>query len=407
MSLESNVADLVKSANALTGVVNGKIAAIDKRVDVQVAKMDSTMANWGTTTSQILEVGPGKPFKTISEAWASLNGKVLRHDVKIKVSDGVHASSSIHFSGQPYAHRIRIEGNIKNPEACVLKFVPDSAKLSHGVIFNGVRGVNFSGFKIIGESDADKNFTWRGIALQRGAYVHSDTDSIRIEGSHNGVELIYGSLYSCPGLKVTGFSGNGVLVHDFSRTIIDGVTLIGKGKQFLSIRPDGAKVISIGIKVDYQSCVTANRASISQCSDTGCLARNNSIVFAYGAQVSDCANYGIYSSSGSKVQIHPNSGVTSNIKDCKVGIGARYQGAVFGGNLSIKNVEKGIYADMAGLAHVESCSASYCSVVAYEAIKGGFIDATGSSAKSIENKVKYSPASSGAAGNANATIVFS
>ncbi|MBN3005004.1 right-handed parallel beta-helix repeat-containing protein [Chromobacterium alkanivorans] len=407
MSLESNVADLVKSANALTGVVNGKIAAIDKRVDVQVAKMDSTMANWGTTTSQILEVGPGKPFKTIYEAWTSLNGKVLRHDVKIKVSDGVHTCQSISLSGQPYAYRIRIEGNIKNPEACVLKFVPDSAKLSQGVIFNGVRGVNFSGFKIIGESDVDKNFTWRGIALQRGAYVHSDSKSIKIEGVHNGVELTYGSLYSCPGLTVAGFSGNGVLVHDFSRALFDDVTLEGKAKQFVSTRPDGVKVRSIGIKVDYQSFVTASRANISQCSDTGCLASNNSVVFIFGAQISDCANYGIYSSSGSKVQTPPSSGVVSNIKDCKVGIGARYQGAVFGGNIKIQNAEKGVYADLAGLAHVVDSAASYCSIIAYEATKGGFIDATGSSAKSIENKVKYSPASSGVVGNANATIIFS
>ncbi|MCP1291654.1 hypothetical protein NK214_15785 [Chromobacterium sp. S0633] len=407
MSLESNVADLVKSANALTGVVNGKIGAIDKRVDVQVAKMDSTMANWGTTASQILEVGPGKPFKTIYEAWTSLSGKVLRHDVKIKVSDGVHTSTSIHLRGQPYAHRIRIEGNIKNPEACVLKFVPDNAKLSHGVIFNGVRGVNFSGFKIVGENDADKNFTWRGVNLQRGAYVVSDPNSIQIEGVHNGVELIYGSLYFCPGLKVTDFGGHGILVHDFSRATVDDVKLKGRGKQFVSVRPDGVKVITIGIKADYQSFVTAHRAVISQCSDTGCLAGKNSVVFAYGVQIRDCANYGIYSSSGSKVEVHPNDGEPSAIKDCKVGIGARYQGAVFGSDLAIQNVEKGFYVDLAGLASVVGSSASHCSVIAYEATNGGFINATGSSAKSIENKVKYSPVSSGVAGNANATIVFS
>ncbi|UJB33104.1 right-handed parallel beta-helix repeat-containing protein [Chromobacterium sp. Beijing] len=407
MSLESNVADLVKSANALTGVVNGKIGAIDKRVDVQVAKMDSTMANWGTTASQILEVGPGKPFKTIYEAWTSLSGKVLRHDVKIKVSDGVHTSTSIHLRGQPYAHRIRIEGNIKNPEACVLKFVPDSANRSHGVIFNGVRGVNFSGFKIIGEMDVDKNFTWRGILLQRGAYVVSDNKSIEIENVNHGIEMTEGSLYVCHGLRVMGFGYDGLRAHHASRAYINDAVFSGKGKQFLMTYTNGVKVASTGLRAEQSSLVEAHGVSISLCSDNGLRAGNNSVIYAYGALIKSCANYGIYSSSGSKVQIHPNDGEPCTIKDCKVGIGARYQGAVFGNNIVIQNVEKGFYVDLAGLAHVVGSSASYCSLIAYEAIKGGFIDATGSSAKSIENKVKYSPASSGVAGNANATIVFS
>ncbi|WP_374419780.1 hypothetical protein [Chromobacterium sp.] len=40
MSLESNIAELVKASNALTGTVNGKIADIDRRVDVKVQQME-------------------------------------------------------------------------------------------------------------------------------------------------------------------------------------------------------------------------------------------------------------------------------------------------------------------------------------------------------------------------------
>lgn len=40
MSLESNIAELVQASNALTGTVNGKIADIDRRVDVNIQKME-------------------------------------------------------------------------------------------------------------------------------------------------------------------------------------------------------------------------------------------------------------------------------------------------------------------------------------------------------------------------------
>ena len=40
MSLESNIAELVKASNALTGTVNGKIADIDRRVDVKIQQME-------------------------------------------------------------------------------------------------------------------------------------------------------------------------------------------------------------------------------------------------------------------------------------------------------------------------------------------------------------------------------
>lgn len=40
MSLKSNIAELVQASNALTGTVNGKIADIDRRVDVKIQQME-------------------------------------------------------------------------------------------------------------------------------------------------------------------------------------------------------------------------------------------------------------------------------------------------------------------------------------------------------------------------------
>lgn len=41
MSLESNIAELVQASNALTSTVNGKIADIDRRVDVKIQQMEA------------------------------------------------------------------------------------------------------------------------------------------------------------------------------------------------------------------------------------------------------------------------------------------------------------------------------------------------------------------------------
>lgn len=407
MSLESNIADLVKSANGLTDAVHGKMVAIDKRVETHIAKMDGAIANWGTTASQTLEVGPGKAFASIQDAWSALRGKVLRHDVKIKVSDGVYKMSSLVFSDHPYAHKVRVEGNLQQPSACVLSFVPDASQRSHGVQFVGVRGINFSGFKIVGECNKDKNITWRGISLTRESYVESTTASIEIQGAYNGVELSYGSLYICPGIRVSEFHVIGVQAHDSSRVTMTSAILKGKGKESRFMHPDGKARDAIGIKAEFLSMIAANDATIEGVNSIGVFAANSSIVYASGVQVRDCGNYGVYSGNGATIQIHALDGKPSKVTGCKVGVCARSQGAVYGSNLIVQEAEKGVYADLLGTIQVINGEVSHCSVVAYEATKGAYIDAPGSAVKSVENKVKYSPANSGVSGNFNATILFS
>lgn len=407
MSLESNIADLVKSANGLTDAVHGKMAAIDKRVEVHIAKMDGAMANWGTAANQTLEVGQGKAFATIQDAWGALRGKVLRHEVKIKVSDGIYKMNSLVFSDHPYAHKVRVEGNLLQPSACVLSFVPDANQRSHGVQFVGVRGINFSGFKIVGECDKDKNITWRGISLTRESYVESNTGSIEVQGAYNGIELSYGSLYICPGIRVSEFYAMGVQAHDSSRVTMTAAVLKGKGKENRFMHPDGKVRDAIGIKAEFLSMISANDAVIEGVSSIGVFAANSSIVYASGVQVRDCGNYGVYSGNGATIQIHALEGKSSKVTGCKIGVCARSQGAVYGSNLIVQEAEKGIYADLLGTIQVINSEVSRCSVVAYEATKGAYIDAPGSAAKSVENKVKYSPANSGVSGNFNATILFS
>ncbi|MFN4295164.1 MAG: hypothetical protein ACK4JD_13650, partial [Thermoflexales bacterium] len=196
MSLESQIAALVTASNALTSEVSGKITQINAALNNAI----NTIGIIDTPTT--LEVGPGKPFATIQQAIDHLNGKILRANVTIKLSDGDHYANSIVIETQPYGGRISIVGNTVNPAACRIVWTPDSNGYSHGLIVSGSR-VRVAGIKFIG-SATDSHVTWRSLLAHKGGRIDASGGDVIIDGGVYGAEAYFNSMAYVDGISITG-----------------------------------------------------------------------------------------------------------------------------------------------------------------------------------------------------------
>ncbi|TAM00809.1 MAG: hypothetical protein EPN70_21505 [Paraburkholderia sp.] len=225
----AQLSDDIAAQMASTQAVAGKVGEIDGRIE-QFVK------NWGIDGYTTLEVGAGKPFDSILAAWDSLIGKTLKADVLIKVADGVYTTTGFTLTNQPFAQRIRIEGNVGDPDACQIKFTPDANGASHGVIFDNVRNVVFSGFKLIGEV-TDKNWTIRCLLIHLGSRVWSAPGSVQIEGGAIGLAVSSGAQYECKKLHISNTRQWGVLLGSGARAFLESLRLAGPGKDVKTTFP--------------------------------------------------------------------------------------------------------------------------------------------------------------------------
>ena len=179
MSLEQQLSSAIAAQNNLTQTVASSF-------DNLKAQVNGFINAWGINGYTTLTVGQGKQFANIQDAWNSLTGKVLQAGVLIQVSDGIYNQGGIGLENHPYAHMVRIVGNLANPTNCVLNFVADANRVSHGILCNNVRGLEISGFKLVG-GFSENNITWRGLYVGNSSWVRSADNSLVIEGGLKGL----------------------------------------------------------------------------------------------------------------------------------------------------------------------------------------------------------------------------
>ena len=270
MSLEQQLSSAIAAQNNLTQTVASSF-------DNLKAQVNGFINAWGINGYTTLTVGQGKQFANIQDAWNSLTGKVLQAGVLIQVSDGIYNQAGIGLENHPYAHMVRIVGNLVNPTNCVLNFVADANRVSHGIFCNNVRGLEISGFKLVG-GFSENNITWRGLYVGNSSWVRSADNSLVIEGGFKGLEVVENSRYYCTGLIVNGFYEWGVLVSS-SLVRVNGLKMNGRGRDVetplpKSVWSNGGVIHSHGIGVvDGAQCL-AGGCRVTNCSIGYYSARN-------------------------------------------------------------------------------------------------------------------------------------
>ncbi len=410
MSLESNLTDAIAAQNTLTQTVAAKMRAID-------AQITGFIDAWGVNGYTTLEVGAGKPYASISDAWNSLAGKALRADVLIKVDDGVYNTSGIWISGHPYASRVRIIGNIANPSACVIKMTPDANKQSHGVMFNNVRGIEFSGFKIVGEVTA-ANVAHRGLLVSEKSIVRCAKNSLIVEGGLRGVQIVSGSSLEAPGAIVNGVWYWAVEAYTNSTAHMPSLKVNGNGRDVTlafpntAVWPDGGTISSHGVRVADGSLFAGDHCSVSNVV-YGYNAVSNSYIWCDGSKADTCV-HGFEAAHGAILwnynwDVKPSNPTASwgEATNCYVGFRALFSSQVIAPKSRAKNCrDHGYSADRLGNIDAPYSGATGCGT-GYWASAGSLIYAHGASATTSGNTTNFSPSSSSVLGNNNAQIIFS
>lgn len=396
MSLETKIASLVASANALTGEVSGKMGSIDARVT-------GFINEWGINGYTTLEVGAGKQFASIQAAWDSLVGKMLKADVKIKVSDGVYSANSIYLGNQPFAKRIRIEGNVGNPDACIIRWVADVNKYSHGFIADGAVGVNISGFRCEGSATPD-HWTYRHILSDNGSVVNSDDGTMKFVGGAVG---IYSAGRSAARCKNSYFAvvAAACVVENLSLANIENSTIVGAGRATLSAMPNGFQERSFAVKANQLGEVLARNCVVSDVY-VGFIAERSSFIHADIARVTN-ADAGFIADYASVIWAqNDGAGNVAKTTNCTTGFKASRKSEIIATGGIADGCATGFYADQMSYVSNVGGAAKNCPT-GYLSWAMSSIDALSTSANSTGTTTKYSPPNNSVLGNDNAMIRFS
>ena len=371
--------------------------------------------DWGINGYKELKVGPGREFADIVSAWNSLNGKTLKTDVLIKVDDGQYSTSSIWLGNQPFASRIRIRGNIANPAACQIRFTADANKASHGVIFSNARGVEFSGFHLIGEG-TENNWTHRCLHVGEGSWVWGAEASLILEGAGNGLQVEQGSRFSCNKLKINKIKEWAIVVGGGSHCELHYVNVVGEGKNFLTKVPVWLDANDRSANPHGILCQDTSRVWVTEGRVTGVRAgfhvTRNGYLWCDGSVVEQ-AVIGFEAHSGGILWCHgslPTGGLPQGRRgkayNCEVGFQAVWSGIVYAPMAIAEGCTNGFRAFYNATAIANSGWAKNCQV-GFDAYNASYLEAYDTRAASTGCPTVYSPGSSSVAGNANSVINFS
>lgn len=392
MSLESAIGDLSNAASQLTTQVSAKMKQIDD-------KADAFVNDWGVNGYTTLEVGVGKAFATVSAAWSTLKGKAFKSDVLIKVFDGTYRWDSFVLENQPYADRIRIEGNVTTPANCVIAFKPSSTLFSGGWIVRGVRGLNISGFTLKGASSVD-NWTSRLLRLDNSSIVDSDAGTMVFDGGARAVELLGRSTYSATNSVFKNQLEIGCIVYTSSIATLTGSVFTGLGKDASATTPSGSVYASsAAIYATDNSVVYLNGSTLSKYS-RGVYAQFGAYVHMSDSIITD-NNTAIFATLGANIMANNvaatsvNASFNADSRSFISATGATATGAIVGYLASFMS------HITANSSKAVSCSTGYKAQVLSE------IEAGTTSTASATSTVKYAPATTATLGNDNAMIRFS
>lgn len=406
MALEQDIAELVTASNNLTQVVDDKIQQIDHSID-------SFIDNWGVNGHKTLEVGVDKPFKNIYDAFYSLNGKMLKKDVLIKVDDGIYEHTGIHLEHQPYASRIRIEGNTQNPSACVIKWVPDTSKRSHGLVIRGLQGLRLSGFKFEGETSED-NWTYRSLRLDENSRVSCNKNSIIIQGGDAGIQIA-NSKFLADGVDISKVASWCILAGSGSKVWVRETKIIGFGKEPqnpmpLHISVTGAKRTSQGI-----GCVDGSQmwAGGSEVSDiyTGMYAARNAYLWCDVSTVKNAVN-GFLASTGATCWPHWWSQTEERVEqrakavNCTYGFNAEHKSLMWCPGAIADTCTIGFRSYASSKLLANSGWAVNCNQ-GFVASSMSTIEASSTKSQSVNNTEVYSPEANATQGNIYSIISYS
>ncbi|WP_152681637.1 hypothetical protein [Chromobacterium subtsugae] len=333
-------------------------------------------SDWGVQGYTTLQVGPGKAFASIQDAWDSLIGKVLQADVLIQVADGQYATSGITLTHQPFASRIRIQGNVANPSACKIILVPDANKLSHGVIFSRVQGINFSGFHIVGEANAN-HWSYRCLRVEEGSVVYSTPNSIVLEGASNGLETDQNARAGFDQIRISNCKGWAAIISGGSFVSLQKCVITGLGKNLQTtppafVDPDMVPITSHGLGCQDGSKVWTADSRISNV-NKGCFSVRNAYIWCDGTTV-DQADVGFHAqfggicwSCGATPRASLPQGRRSKASNAHIGYLAEWGGIICADMATAENCDYGFFSNATATMQANNGWARNCTIAGYHA----------------------------------------
>ena len=383
---DASQAAATSAAQAMVAASDASNAATNAAQDAAMASALNNLAYRGATT---FEVGAGKPYSSVNQVLDLLRDKILVSPILIKVADGIHEWTNISLHRHPYAHKIRIEGNVANPANCVIRWIPDAAGNSHGMVIVGSSGLNISGFTLIG-SATDSNFTYRNIYLD-GSTLFCDKNSMIIDGGNQGIEVLNGSAFIADGINIKNIKQSSVVIRS-SRANIPNAHIVGfgKGSEYtMPARLGGATVKAKGIWAISNSLAEISGANISGM-EYGVVTESGSQVYANWIAVDACTN-GCFATFAGNLQSFNNAeGVGAAASNCDRGFMSD-----LGSNMYLKRATAigcsvtGFRASGGGSLYNHDGGYARNCAIGYQSTTGGLVGAHGAAANSSGNTVNY------------------
>ena len=377
-TLQELAAALGNDANYAASVTKMLAGKADKATTLAGYGIADAMkaSDWGVQGYTTLQVGPGKPFAGIQDAWNSLIGKVLQADVLIQVADGQYTTSGIWLNNQPFASRIRIQGNVANPSACKIILVPKDNKTSDGVVLSRVHGLNFSGFHIVGDAGPN-HWSHRCLRVEEGSVVYADAGSIVLEGACNGLEVDQNSRGNFERLRVLNCKNWAVVAGGGSHVWLPSATVTGLGKNAPTkvpafANPDTPSVLSAGVLSQDGSKLWMSDGRISNMFQ-GLLSVRNAYVWSDGTTI-DQATIGFQASAGGTLWSYGSGpapslpqGQRTKATNCDVGFQADWRGTLMTDMGAAENCGYGFLATAHSTRRANTGWARNCSKAGYRA----------------------------------------
>ncbi|AKN63938.1 hypothetical protein G5B88_01030 [Herbaspirillum seropedicae] len=379
MSLEQQLTEAIASQNALTQMVANKMGSLDARINGFVDR-------WGVDGYTVLEVGRGKPYATIADAWYALSGKAIKSDILIKVADGDYASNQIWLSHQPFGSRIRIEGNLTNPQNCILRMTPATDRYSHGVVLERQYLAGFSGFTIVGTQTAD-HWTHRGLFLGRHSDLYCMPGTLRFEQC--GVEVASESFLDAKELRINDCRGNAVTAHSSGTALVEKAVITGPSHTAQYTRPDGSIAIPHGMYASGGAHLWCGRSRISNVRN-GAFSDLQAYVLCSDLVV-DTADIAFLANVNGVLHAWSQADAAECTKaiNVRVGYQAWAGGVMYALGSAVQNAAHGYYASENGFIHAGSSRCINVSSMGYNSINGSQINAGDTGNRFVNTPNRY------------------
>ena len=344
----------------------GRLAFIDSLRPQDVGALAQSFADVWTQGKKdvltIINVGPTRTYTSIQAAVYSLEGKNIKGTVKIKVDDGTYNMGSGLWIEGFYASsnmsKVIIEGNVSNPQNCVLQFAKDGDNLVHGVVCQHYSGhLQFSGFRLVGDSTTALANNYRGVIVRNKASFWSQNNSLMIDGFNVGFEAHSRSYAYIRYVRIVNCL-YGITAGSSSLVEADYGTITGVGVKYNNTDVGHGVYASSGSTISVTGATisaTNQGANASDCGQTyvtnatitNC--RRNIAAYTAGVVAGDGATI---TTSTERLATAANNGII-NISNCTLngidktpnGVFATHGSQITAYNCTVKNCLTGYHAE--------------------------------------------------------------